>query len=78
MIAKCTIPPYILVTKQHPDLVIKWDNAKKLFLIEHTVPFECNIQDVHKRKIDESLVQDLNETYVATEVGSRGLSQQRK
>ena len=80
MIAGGTIPPDILVTNQRPDIVIKWDDPKELLLIELTVPFECNIQDAHKRKIDryESLVQDLNETdydvtYVAIEVGQRGL-----
>ena len=80
MIAGGTIPPDILVTNQRPDIVIKWNDPKELLLIELTVPFECNIQDAHKRKIDryESLVQDLNETdydvtYVSIEVGQRGL-----
>ena len=78
-IAGGTIPPHILVTNKRPDLVIVWEDPKHILLIELTVPFESNITDAHKRKIDryKALVQDLNETdydtiYEAIEVGQRG------
>ena len=79
MIAGGTLPPHILVTNKRPDLVIVWEDPKQILLIELTVPFESNITDAHKRKIDryKALVQDLNETdydtiYEAIEVGQRG------
>ena len=78
-IAGGTIPPHILITNKRPDLVIVWEDPKQILLIELTVPFESNITDAHKRKIDryKALVQDLNETdydtiYEAIEVGQRG------
>ena len=79
-IAGGTIPPHILVTNQRPDLVVVWDDPKQILVMELTVPFESNISDAHKRKIEryEKLIRDLGEvgynvTYEAIEVGQRGL-----
>ena len=51
-VAGGTIPPHILVTAQRPDLVVIWEEPKKILLIELTVPFESNIPDTHKTKIE--------------------------
>ena len=52
---------------------------KEIILIELSVPFEINIQDTHKRKLEryEKLINDLKGNgfkvfYYAIEVGSRG------
>ena len=77
-IAGGTIPPHILVTNKSPDLVIVWEDPKQILLIELTVPFESNITDAHKRKIDryKALVQDLNETRLWHNIRShRGLTE---
>ena len=34
-------------------LVIVWEDPKQILLIELTVPFESNITDARKRKIDK-------------------------
>ena len=74
-----TIPTDILVTAQKPDLVIRDSESKSIFIIELSVPFERNIEDTHKKKIDryENLISDIKDSgysvrYYALEVGSRG------
>lgn len=76
----CTIPPDILVTTDRPDLVIMKKSAKRCWILELTVPFECSIDKAHKRKSDkyERLINDLeildySVEFCAFEVGSRGL-----
>ena len=78
-VAGGTIPPHILVTSQRPDLVVVWEDMKKILLVELTVPFETNVQDAHDRKCEryKDLLSDLRETeysvfYEAIEIGARG------
>ena len=79
-IAGGTIPPHILTTSQRPDIVTVFDESKEIVIIELTVPFETNLEDAHRRKVDKysSLVQDIQErgytvSLYAVEVGVRGL-----
>ncbi len=74
-----TIPIDIVVTQQKPDLVIYDKQSKEIFIFELSVPFERNIQDTHKKKIDryEILISDIKQEgykvkYYAVEIGSRG------
>ncbi len=74
-----TIPTEILVTVQKHDLVICNSQSKSIFIIELSVPFERNIDDTHKRKMDryQNLISDIKDTgysvkYYALEIGSRG------
>ncbi len=47
-----TIPTEILITAQKPDLVIYNMEVKEIVIMELSVPFERNIDDTHKRKVD--------------------------
>ncbi len=74
-----TIPIDILVTAQKPDLVILDRESKEIFIMELSVPFERNIEDTHKRKLDryQNLISDIRNAgycvkYYAIEIGSRG------
>ena len=67
-VAGGTLPPHIVISTQRPDL-----------LVELTVPFETNVDDAHKRKVEryETLIQDIREsryevTFEGVEIGSRG------
>ena len=78
-VAGGTLPPHIVISTQRPDLVVIWEETKKILVCELTVPFETNIDDAHKRKIDryESLVHDIRQseyevTFEAVEIGQRG------
>ena len=75
-IAGGTIPPHILTTSQRPDC----EESKDIVIVELTVPFETNLEEAHRRKVDKysSLVQDIQErgytvSLYAVEVGVRGL-----
>ncbi len=74
-----TIPTDILITSQKPDLVILNKQSKSIYIMELSVPFERNIEDTHKRKMDryEHLISDIKDSgfsvyYYAIEIGSRG------
>ena len=79
-IAGGTIPPHILTTSQRPDIVIVLEESKEIVIVELTVPFETNVEEAHRRKVDKysSMVQDIQEmgytvSLYAVEVGVRGL-----
>ena len=72
--------PHILTTSQRPDIVIVLEESKDIVIVELTVPFETNLEESHRRKVDKysSLVQDIQErgytvSLYAVEVGVRGL-----
>ena len=74
-----TIPLDITVTKQKPDLVLVNRNDKTLIIVELSVPFETNIDNTHKLKVDryQDLICDIedagyNVEYFPFELGSRG------
>ena len=78
-VAGGTLPPHIVISTQRPDLVAVWEDEKHILLVELTVPFETNVDDAHKRKVEryEMLIQDIREsgyevTFEAVEIGSRG------
>ena len=79
-IAGGTIPPHIYVTSQRPDLVVVREELKQMIVMELTVPFETNVEEAHKRKIDryKDLISDLTDetgykvSFYAIEVGLRG------
>ncbi len=56
-----TIPTEILITAQKLDLVIYNKDSKEIMIMELSVPFERNIEDTHKRKIDryQYLISDI-------------------
>ena len=75
-----SIPPNILTTSQHLDLVIVDGTQKGILVMELTIPFEMNIKDAHSRKLERygSLVVDLRSAgykveLSCVEIGSRGL-----
>ena len=75
-----TVPPVIVPTQQKPDLCFVDFNKKEIFVIELTIPFETNIQQAHRRKLDRyaGLIHDITEagwkpTLLCIEIGSRGL-----
>ena len=45
-----TIPPEVLVTSSHPDLVIHYPEANVIKIVQLTVPFETNIEKEHTFK----------------------------
>ena len=56
------------------------EESKDIVIVELTVPFETNLEESHRRKVDKysSLVQDIQErdytvSLYAVEVGVRGL-----
>ena len=74
-----TIPTKCTQTALKPDLCIYWENMKKLFILELTVPFETGIEKAHAYKTNKyaPIVSDIqnngiNVTFLAIEVGSRG------
>ena len=75
-----TIPPDILVTNQRPDIVITDRVAKRVTLIELTVPFERNIESARDRKAKKysSVIANIESSgfkciYYSIEVGARGV-----
>ena len=75
-----TIPPNVISTSQKPDIVIHWPTDRRVILFELSVPFEPNIRNAHRTKLDRysSLVSDIIDagfdcSLVAIEIGSRGL-----
>ncbi len=74
-----TIPTDIVITSQKPDLVLHNKLSKHVIILELSVPFERNIEDTHKRKVDryQFLISDIRNLgytvrYHAIEIGSRG------
>ena len=74
-----TIPTDIATTNKRPDLVIIDRKSKNITLVELTVPFDTNVNQAHKRKLERygNLMQDLmdsgyNASYIPVEIGSRG------
>ena len=74
-----TIPPSILVTELRPDLFVLNAEARIIWILELTCPFETRIDEAHKLKEHkyDHLLGDLEEKgfevqYIAFEVGSRG------
>ena len=68
------------MTNKRPDLVLVDRPAKRLMIIELTIPFDTNVNAAHARKCEryEDLLLDLedagyNPSYHAREIGSRGL-----
>ena len=74
-----TVPIECTITNLIPDLCMFWKSCKKLVIIELTVPFELNIDQAHKRKLDKytALVSDIKSNgfecdIITLEIGSRG------
>ncbi len=74
-----TIPIYITITTQRPDLAIVNRINSTITIIELSVPFETNISDTHNRKLNRyaNLIADMESknckvNYYALEIGSRG------
>ena len=72
-----TIPSFLTVTADRPDIVVL-DKAKKaVYILELTAPFESNISTRHTYKTNKYayLLKDISDykpTVIAYEVGSRG------
>jgi hypothetical protein len=77
---KLVFPPEIFSTNQRPDIVIWSINAKKVLLVELTVPCDENIEAAQTRKTgrytqlssDINSTTDWNSTIITIEVGARG------
>ena len=72
-----TIPVDIYITNLRPDIFIA--SKDKVVLIELSVPFEINVQETHKRKlerydklINDIALKDFKVSYYAVEIGSKG------
>ena len=46
-------PTEIVITTQHPDIIIWSVELNKVFVIELTVPFEENFKWAHQRKLEK-------------------------
>ena len=44
-VAGGTLPPHIVISTQRPDLVVIWEETKKILVCELTVPFKTNIDE---------------------------------
>ncbi len=74
-----TVPIDISITKQKPDLVIVYSDKKSFIIFELSIPFEPNIDNTHKLKVDayQLLISDIEDAgydmdYFPFELGSRG------
>ncbi len=58
-----TVPTDIHITAQRPDIVIVNKSSNSMSIIELSVPFECNIENTHLRKVSRysSLISDIEE-----------------
>ena len=78
-----TIPDYVYLTAERPDLVIVDKRKKNIVIVELTIPFEHNFHKAYTRKANryKSLVAGIEECgftcdYFSVEVGSRGIVHQ--
>ncbi len=74
-----TIPQDIIATTDRPDIVLVDRASREVTIGELTVPFERNINEAHKRKVEKysSLKNDIEDngytcTVLCFEIGSRG------
>ena len=74
-----TIPANIMPTTDRPDMVLYRSKEKEMYIFELTVPFERNMANSHRYKVDKytPLVNDLRENGIkcklwCVEIGSRG------
>ena len=72
-----TVPNFLTITADKPDIVILDHKKKKVDIFELTVPFEKNIKERNKNKNDKYayLLKDITKyvpSVCAYEIGSRG------